>query len=98
MRQIAIFKEARSILPRKGNKNFIIDAKDRKLFIRVINICPQRFGLKKCCTEKGYYSSMLSPRKNVSFCGRTPNVQRLTKRFSHFVMHAEILTDDTTSD
>ena len=60
MRQIAIFKEARSILPRKGNKNFIIDAKDRKLFIRVINICPQQFGLGKCCTEK----TQEKPQKN----------------------------------
>ena len=52
MRQISILREARSIFPRKGNKFLIIDAKDRKLFIRVINICPQKFGLRKCCTEK----------------------------------------------
>ena len=38
MRQISILREARSIFPRKGNKILIIDANDRKLFIRVINI------------------------------------------------------------
>ena len=60
MRQISILREARSIFPRKGNKFLIIDANDRKLFIRVINICPQQFGLGKCCTKK----TQEKPQKN----------------------------------
>ena len=62
-------REARSILPRKGNKNFIIDAKDRKLFIRVINICPQHFELGKCCTEK----TQEKPQKNQENVESTVN-------------------------
>ena len=69
MRQISILREARSIFPRKGNKILIIDAKDRKLFIRVINICPQKFGLRKCCTEK----TQEKPQKNQENVESTVN-------------------------
>ena len=60
MRQISIFKGSAINFSEQRKKNFIIDAKDRKLFIRVINICPQQFGLGKCCTEK----TQEKPQKN----------------------------------
>ena len=60
MRQISFFKGSAINFSEKRKKNFIIDAKDRKLFIRVINICPQQFGLGKCCTEK----TQEKPQKN----------------------------------
>ena len=60
MRQIPFFKGSAINFSEKRKKNFTIDAKDRKLFIRVINICPQKFGLRKCCTEK----TQEKPQKN----------------------------------
>ena len=60
MRQISFFKGSAINFSEKRKKNFIIDANDRKLFIRVINICPQKFGLRKCCTEK----TQEKPQKN----------------------------------